>query len=175
MEAAIGASLIGSGLAAYGQYEAGKTQKKAARENLGLARVEAKTTRDSAVEDERIIRDQGRRTLGAFRARQGASGFAANDASFIDVANDLMRQVETDVANNNFNKENEARSKEIAGLIGLRQGIVAEKAGQIGAVSTLLTGGATAYTAYTRGRIASQLSLGPGSAVVTPSSTPATP
>ena len=100
---ALGASVLGAGATAYGQYQATKAankqaeyQSQVAANNAATAEMEAKYAEQQG---ERNAEAQRRKTaimVGAQRARMGASGAVADTGSFLDIELDTAKMGELD-------------------------------------------------------------------------------
>ncbi len=71
---ALGVSLLGTGLSAYGQYQSGQAQKEAYKYNAKVAEGEAVTARTAAAREEEVHREKLQRMLGTQKALYGAAG-----------------------------------------------------------------------------------------------------
>ena len=100
---ALGATLLGTAVSAYGQYQAANAankqadyQAKVAANNAAMAEMEAKFAEQQG---ERNAEAQRRKTaimIGAQRARMGASGAVVDSGSFLDLTLDTAKQGELD-------------------------------------------------------------------------------
>lgn len=100
---ALGTTLVGTAVSAYGQYSAAKAaneqadyQAKVAANNAATAEMEAKFAEQQG---QRNAEAQRRRTaiaIGAQRARMGASGAVVDSGSFLDLTLDTAKQGELD-------------------------------------------------------------------------------
>lgn len=100
---ALGTTLLGTGVQAYGQYTAAKAaneqadyQAKVAANNAATAEMEAKFAEQQG---ERNAEAQRRKTaimIGSQRARMGSSGAVVDSGSFLDLTLDTAKQGELD-------------------------------------------------------------------------------
>lgn len=100
---ALGATLLGTAVSAYGQYSAAKAaneqadyQAKVAANNAATAEMEAQYAEQQG---ERNAEAQRRKTaimIGSQRARMGASGAVVDSGSFLDLTLDTAKQGELD-------------------------------------------------------------------------------
>lgn len=100
---ALGVTLLGTAVSAYGQYQAANAankqadyQAKVAANNAAAAEMEAKFAEQQG---ERNAEAQRRKTaimIGAQRARMGASGAVVDSGSFLDLTLDTAKQGELD-------------------------------------------------------------------------------
>ena len=100
---ALGTTLLGTAVSAYGQYSAAKAankqadyQAKVAANNAATAEMEAKFAEQQG---ERNAEAQRRKTaimIGSQRARMGASGAVVDSGSFLDLTLDTAKQGELD-------------------------------------------------------------------------------
>lgn len=116
----------GSLLQAYGTYQQGKAQEKAAKFNAKLAEVKGRQ-RESAV------RRSGRRQMGAIRASIAKSG-VTTAGSPLEVMAESAAAIEMDALNARFGAESEAAALR-------REGAARMQAARIGAASQILSGG----------------------------------
>ncbi len=137
---ALGVSLLGTGLSAYGQYRSGQAQKSAYDYNAKVAEGEAGTARAVAAREEEVHRAKLQRMLGTQKALYGAAGVDIASGSplltMMSTAEEGEREAEFIKYGGEVNateKLNEARANRYYGK-------QASTAGKIGAGSTFLTG-----------------------------------
>lgn len=100
---ALGVTLLGTAVSAYGQYQAAEAANKQAEYQSKVADNNAKTAEMEAQfaeqQGQRNAEQQRRRTaimIGAQRARMGASGAVVDSGSFLDLTLDTAHQGELD-------------------------------------------------------------------------------
>lgn len=124
-----------------GAYAQGQAQASAYEANAAAAEQQARAQREKASHEAGLVRDKGQSILSTQRARYGASGVAMS-GSALDVALESARKNEMDALMVKYNGEVNARMSENQASIYRSQADSAKTAGTIGAVTTLLTGGA---------------------------------
>jgi hypothetical protein len=100
---ALGATLLGTAVSAYGQYSAAKAankqadyQAKVAANNAATAEMEAKFAEQQGQRNAEAQRRKTAIMIGAQRARMGASGAVVDTGSFLDLTLDTARGGELD-------------------------------------------------------------------------------
>lgn len=139
---AIGASLVGSALAAYGSYQSGQSQKKIAEFQAKQANANA----EAALEEGRIAEVQKRRevaqTMGTQRASLAASGADISDmnSSAQNILGDTAQWGDYDARMIRYNSEMQAWNYRNQATQYRAEGKAASRAGAIGAGTSLLQG-----------------------------------
>ncbi len=126
---------------AAGTYAQGQAQADAYNANATAAEQQARAQREKASHEAGLVREQGQSILSTQRARYGASGVAMS-GSALDVALGTARKNELDALMTKYNGEVNARQSENQAAVYRSQADNAKTAGTIGAITTLLTGGA---------------------------------
>lgn len=128
---------------AYSGIEQGKSAKSVARYNAREAENEAVQTRNKGVEEEVKHRRQIAELQSRQRAQLGAANIDLRSGSALDIQEDaaLLGEVDALRIRTNF-QERGASLDRGAGLTNL-QGDAAQRAGQLGAVGSLLQGAGT--------------------------------
>lgn len=149
---ALGTSLLGGGLSAYGQMKQSQAQAKAAEyeasindQNAQIAKENAKIAGEAAEQQTANQQQKNRATYGAITAAQGASGVDLNSDSSIDVRTSARELGELDALTVRSNATKEAygyvtQSENFANQSNLDrfEAANAKTAGEIGAASTFL-------------------------------------
>ena len=138
------AVVAGTGIAAYGQYQAGQSQKAMADYNAKLARNEA-IARDqaTAAETERM-RSEKKRMISAQRAAAGKTGAMISEGTPLLVMAEDAGLMELDILNMKRTGAMQAQASRSEATLSKYEGKQAARAGMIGAGSTLLSGFGTA-------------------------------
>ena len=151
---AIGAAVAGTALSAYGSYEAGQAQKGEATYQAAVARNNEQIANQNANYAEQAGRAKaeaqglkGAATGGHLKASQAASGIEVNTGSAVDtqVSQREGAQLDTETVMSNSNLQaygyrTQATNFEAEAGLKDTEAAQAETAGDIGAVSSLLSG-----------------------------------
>jgi len=144
--AAVGLTLAGGGLQAYGQYQSGRANERLMDYNARLAEQQAEDALARGREAERRMRTDVRRTIGSQRARLAASGVDISaEGSAVDLFADTARLGELDALTIRNNAAREAWGYRTQAVDYRARGDLARREGTYRAVGTLLTTGARAY------------------------------
>ena len=158
----VAAALVGTVISAYGQIQAGRAaaaqanyQSKVAQNNQIIAQQNAEAARDKGRADAEDKRRETAQRAGRQRAQLAAQGFDVSEGTSLDILSDTAELGELDVLRIEADADQRARNYQIQGdnlqaesdLLKV-SGKNAARAGQIGAFSTLLTGGAKAGQSY---------------------------
>ena len=143
------AMAAGSVIQAYDQYQSGEYQEDVASENARIAKLQAKQARTLGGMEE----DRYRRSLAILQGKQrAAAGASGRDITGGGTVGDLLSQTsgvgELDALTIRSNAAREAWGFNSQAVNYKAQGKMAQRAGRLGAVSTLLTGGAQAGGMY---------------------------
>lgn len=149
------ASLVGTGVSAYGQYQSGKFNESVAKNNM----VIAERKRKDAIERGKVAaaesREETARRIASQQAALSASNIQINaDSSAMDLLVGTRGEGELDALRVENNAIREAYGFDIEARDQGARAKQARTAGNIGAASTLLTGGSDAiykYDVLTRG------------------------
>lgn len=148
------ATIAGAGISAYGAYSGGQSQKAMYGYQAGIAQLKEKIdlqNRDYAIsvggtESELYGRHAAQR-MGQIKADQGASGVDVNTGSAVQVqkgqqtaTNIDMAQIRTNAARKAYGFEVEATQDKAQSDLYLRAGEDAERAGDIKAIGSLVSG-----------------------------------
>lgn len=148
LNVALTASLAGSLIGAYGQYQAGETQADIANVNAKQAEQQAADAASiGAVEEERY-----RRQVAALQGRQRAA-FAGNGVDFtsgtpLGVLTETAKTGELDALTIRTNAMRQAWGYKAQAANYRAEGALARRSSRYNAASTVLTGGAQAYGLY---------------------------
>lgn len=138
------ASLVGTGVSAYGQYKAGKGASDVYDYNKQMARYEAKYIQDrAAIEEARLNKDVSRH-ISRQRAIAGASGTSTNTGSNLDVLTETVNEAELDAAIIRYNADVQSSAALSQSNLYSTQADQAYSSGILNAGTTLL-GGASKY------------------------------
>lgn len=145
--AAIGLTVAGGGMTAYGQYESGRANERLMKQNARVAEWQAEDALERGRRAEGRSRVDVRRTIGAQRAGLAASGVDISDAdsSAMDLFADTARLGELDALTIRNNAAREAWGYKTQAADLRARGSIARAEGTYGAVGTLLSTGGKAY------------------------------
>ncbi len=144
--AAVGLTLAGGGLQAYGQYQSGRANERLMDYNARLAEQQAEDALARGREAEGLQRLKTRVTIGSQRARMAASGVDISaEGSAIDLVADTARLGELDALTIRNNAAREAWGYRTQATDYRMRGDIARTEGTYGAIGTLLTTGSRAY------------------------------
>jgi len=132
--------LVGTGLNAIGQIQAGQAQQDAANYNAQIARQNAVLARQQAEEEERRFRVTSRKELGAMRTGYGASGVTL-EGSPMDILEDAAYIAEIDALTIRQGGRQKAMSYTNQARLDKLRGKTQKKQAYFGAASTALMGG----------------------------------
>lgn len=132
--------VVGAAVAAYGAYQQGQAQKKAANFNAKVAEQNATISRkDAAMQQQQHDRETYLR-MGALKANAAASGGSAGQGSALDVLGDVAGQSALERQMIGYRGEMAARGYGNTASLEKFSGKEAAKAGTISAGATLLQG-----------------------------------
>lgn len=151
---AAGTAVAGAAVGAYGKYQEGQATKTAALYQAQVAKNNAEiadTLASNAVATGRVKTEnqsrKGAAIAGRIKAAQAANGVDVNSGSNVDVQQSQREQAQLDTETTMHNAELEgygyrtrATNYQAEAGLDVMKGEQAEKAGEIGAVSTLLGG-----------------------------------
>lgn len=166
---AIGASIAGAGVSAYGQYQQGLANQRTAYYNAAVAHNNAimegqKAERAAAAGTEAASRESmksGAR-LGAIKAEQAANNIDVNSGSAVDVqaSQRMLGKLSADTVMNDaltqvYGYRVAEQSYETQAQLDMMEGDQAKTSGMIGAAGTLLGGASSAadkWYSHSKGR-----------------------
>jgi len=145
---ALGASLVGTGMSAFGQYRAGQAQKGAYDYSARVAESEAGVARAGAAREEEIHRAKLQRLIGTQRALYGAAGVDIAAGSPLLTMMQTAEEGEREAEFIRYGGEVSATKKLNEARMARFYGKQASRAGAWGAGSTFLTGLGQAGLSY---------------------------
>lgn len=143
-----GASVAGAGISAAGQYQASKFNAQMAERQAALQEKAAQDVIERGDEQADRQREQTGRLIGEQRATIGASGVEMDSGSPLRLQTDSRYQGELDALTIEENARREAMGLSRGAQQSRMESEFTRRRGQIGAGSTLLTGGAQAGSNY---------------------------
>lgn len=145
-------AVAGTLMTAYGSIEQGKAQNDVAQYNAKLAEVSATDAeqRGGVAADQQ--RARVRQILGTQRAMMGASGVVAGEGTQGQVLDQTSVLGELDARQIEVNAQREAWGMRSQAAGARLQGSLQERAGLLGGIGSLITGGAQAYGIYSQPR-----------------------
>lgn len=135
-----GLGLIGTGVSAFGQYQAGQDSKKAGEYNAAIAMRQAEERRRSGELVEYQQRKNLEATVGNQAARYAGSGISVTTGSPISVMTDTLAKGYLDIAIESYNNSVAARNYESQAAMSQYEGKQSAKRGTTAAALTLLKG-----------------------------------
>lgn len=147
---AMGAGLmsIGTLIGAYGQFQEGETRSDIARQNKQVALQLAEDARLRGAIEEQRQREISGQVLGTQRARLAGSGVDISSGSALDILMDTAASAELDALAIRANAAREAYGYQVQAENFRQESKLYRRAGRLGAVSTLLSGGGSAFLGY---------------------------
>lgn len=152
VEVAIAAMAVGTAVSAYGQYQAGKAQKRAYEYNAQIQEQNAKMAQEQAEYEARRQKSRTRKMLAAQRVAYNASGVVGSTGTALDTLRQTMMEGEMDRMAILYGGDVEAVNQRSQAALSRMQGKAAYKAGMFGAASTLLGGAGKTGYAYHEGK-----------------------
>lgn len=135
-------------ISALGQRAAGQYERAVGDRNAAIARTKAELAlQDGGVEEE-AYRAKVRQALGSQAAAMAASGFQAGTGTFADLQTETAKFGEIDAGNIRVNAARAAWGLEAEADEFSARGRMAQKAGNLNSMGTLLTTGASAYKTW---------------------------
>lgn len=131
--------VAGAALSAYGQYESGRAQKKAADYNAQVLENNAKIEEQKAALEEVRARQQGRMALSTARSKTGAMGITA-EGSPLDALRFSAQNAEQDALLVRYGGTLNAEANRNQATLYRYQGKQAMNQAYIGAASSLVSG-----------------------------------
>jgi hypothetical protein len=136
--AAVGVVALGTGMSAYGQHKAGRDAEKLYDNNALLAEYQSQDALERGVVEERTMRRQTNKVIGAQRANLAAQGVDVNKGSALDVQADAAYLGELDAITIRNNAAKEAWGYRVAATDARARGDIARREGTFGAFTTIL-------------------------------------
>lgn len=146
--AAVAISIIGAGVSAYGQYEQGQSQKKAANYNAEMDRRAADDALQRGAIDAARIKENTRKLISTQIANSGASGFDSSTGTALDLSVEAKGYGELDALTTINNAQRQASGLEAQSVLDRYQGKASGRAGTMGAAGTLISGAGSAASSY---------------------------
>lgn len=137
---------------AFSSYQQGKARRYASRANERIAEMQAKDALARGQEAEALSRQKGKKVRGSQKAALAAQGIRVDYGSAQDIQQETEDISELDALNIRLNAAREAFGYQSQARGFAAEGQQAMRAGRIGALDTLLSGGLKAYDAYDRRR-----------------------
>jgi hypothetical protein len=141
-------SLIGAGISARGQQQAGKYANAVAQQNARFADQAASDAIRRGREEAAIHRSRVRQVIGSQKAGFAAAGVETESGSALDVLSDTALLGELDALTIENNAAREAWGLRTQGFNYLAQGRLARLQGRYGAAGTAISGAAGAVGTY---------------------------
>lgn len=151
-EVAVAMMAVGTVVSAYGQYQAGKAQKRAYDYNAQIQQQNARIAEEQAQYEARRQESRTRKMLAAQRVAYAGSGFQSNAGTALDTLRQTMQEGEMDKMAILYGGDVEAVNQRSQAALSRMQGKAAYKAGMFNAAGTLLSGGGQAYTTRAQGK-----------------------
>ena len=134
------AVVAGTGLAAYGQYEAGQQAKATANYNAKLAENEAKAKEQQAHVESQQMQKQKERLIASQRAGFAKGGAVITEGTPLLLMAEQAGEAELDILQNQRNRAMEATALKSEASLQKYQGKQAARAANIGAIGTVIGG-----------------------------------
>lgn len=141
-EAAAVLGVVGGGVSAIGELNAGTEAEAEANHNAALADRDATITRQQTAENERRARVLGDKQLGSMRDAYGASGASTTESSALNYLRESASNAELDALSIRYQGELKAQSYTNEGAELRRRGANAKAASKLAAAGSLLGGAA---------------------------------
>tara|TARA_S200000501_G_scaffold224852_1_gene210775 strand:+ start:565 stop:1044 length:480 start_codon:yes stop_codon:yes gene_type:complete len=151
-EVAVAMMAVGTAVSAYGQYQAGKAQKRAYDYNAQIQEQNARIAQEQADYEARRQESRTRKMLAAQRVAYAGSGFTSNTGTALDTLRQTMSEGEMDKMAILYGGSVEAVNQRAQASLSRMQGKAAYKAGMYNAAGTLLAGGGQTYTTGAQGK-----------------------
>lgn len=135
----------GTAVSAVGTLRQGKAAEKNAEYNAAMDDFNAEYAEQKAKFDEKLLREDEARTKGSARAIMGASGFAMDEGSNVDVIDDIGRSFAIDASIIRSKGKLDSYSYRSSAGTQRWQGKQARSASRINAFSGMLTSGSQIY------------------------------
>lgn len=146
-EVALAMMAVGTAVNAYGQYQAGKAQQRAAEYNAQIQERNAEIAKQQAEYEARRQAKRTRQVLASQRVAYNASGFVGSAGTALDTLRQTMQEGEMDRMAIMYGGDVEAVNQRSQAALSRMKGKAAAQAGRIGAFGTLLGGGGNTYKA----------------------------
>jgi hypothetical protein len=147
---ALAALAVGTGLQAFGQYRQGREQESALNYQAGMSLADANAAIGMSQVEAKAIRRAATMTRKEATAAYGASGVDVNSGTALDVQGDIVRRGEMDALTALITGQNTSARLRSQSQMQSRAARKARVSGNIGALGTVLQGGAQAGWAYSK-------------------------
>lgn len=137
--------LAGTGISAFGQYQAGEEANAVARYNQQVKERQAQAAEQQSMVNQRKQAQAAARKMSQLRAGLGASGAVTTRGAPLQILSEQARQSELENLEIGYEGLQQAATRRAEGVAIRREGKAARRAGRIGAGATLLTGFGAAY------------------------------
>ncbi len=151
-EVAVAMMAVGTAVSAYGQYQAGKAQKRAYEYNAAIQEQNARIAREQAEYEARRQESRTRKMLARQRVAYAGSGFVSSAGTALDTLRQTMTEGEMDKMAILYGGDVESVNQRSQAALSRMQGKAAYKAGMFNAAGTLLSGGGQTYTTMKQGQ-----------------------
>lgn len=135
----------GTAVSVYSAVASANAQKKSAEYSAAVERNAAATAQQQAEFDAQQIRDKSRRLVSSQRAAFAASGVDPNAGSATDITADSRVQGEMEALIAIYTGKSSATAHQAQSRLDQMRGRAAVTVGYVGAASSLLAGGTSAY------------------------------
>ena len=145
---ALAALAASTGLQAFGQYRQGREQESALNYQAGMSLADAAAAEATGQVQAKVIRKAATMQRKEATAAYGASGVDVNSGSALDVQGDILRRGEVDALTALITGQNTGARLRGQAQMQSRAAHNARVSGNLGALATVLQGGAKAGWAY---------------------------
>ena len=145
---ALAALAASTGLQAFGQYRQGREQESALNYQSGMSLADAAAAEGTAQVQAKVIRKAATMQRKEATAAYGASGVDVNSGTALDVQGDILARGEMDALTALITGKNTAERLRGQAKMQSRAAHNARVSGNLGALATVLQGGAKAGWAY---------------------------
>lgn len=137
--------LAGTGISAFGQYQAGEEANAVAKYNQQVKERQAQAAEQQSMVAQRKQAQAAARKMSELRTGLGASGAVTTTGAPLQIMAEQARQSELANLEIGYEGSQEASKLRTEGKMIRREGKAARRAGRIGAGATLLTGFGAAF------------------------------
>ena len=138
--AAIAMQAVGTGVSAYGQYQAGAAEESAARYNARVLQREAQAREQKSLLESKQQAEEANRLQSTMRARLGASGAVTTEGAPLAALAEQARQSELENLLIGYGGQTEAQQLRSQARQTRYAGKIAGQAGSLQSMTTLLSG-----------------------------------
>jgi hypothetical protein len=144
----IAVTVIGASVSAYGQYESGQSQKKAAEYNATMQNRAADDAMQRGAIDAAAVKERTRKLISTQIANSGAAGFDSGTGTALDLSTEAAGFGELDALKTINNSQRVASGQQAQANLDLFQGSSAARTGTLNAAGTLFSGAGNAGRSY---------------------------